>query len=204
MPPPVPQEGTALREVPAARLEFARVMHLVLRLAAADKTHSEFRGFKRPWSVRQLDFTIHLLTLPDGELASPPEGARRHGPRRAPATPPPRPRRAPAAPPPRPVAPQPQLAPRAEPLYPRQATFVSTCARGSCTRRKRSRSSLPSASRGCGRPTRWRRGCARSLTSRASRALPTCGCCRRARSCPCSARAARTPSHPRRTLPSPT
>ena len=79
------QEGTALREVPAARLEFARVMHLVLRLAAADKTHSEVRGFKRPWSVRQLDFTIHLLTLPDGELASPPEGARRLGPRRAPA-----------------------------------------------------------------------------------------------------------------------
>jgi hypothetical protein len=102
MPPPVPQEGTALREVPAARLEFARVMHLVLRLAAADKTHSEIRGFKRPWSVRQIDFTIHLLTLPDGELASPPEGARRHGLRRAPATPPPRPRRAPAAPPPRP------------------------------------------------------------------------------------------------------
>jgi hypothetical protein len=122
MPPPVPQEGTALREVPAARLEFARVMHLVLRLAAADKTHSEIRGFKRPWSVRQIDFTIHLLTLPDGELASPPEGSRRHGLRRAPATPPPRPRRAPAAPPPRPrralSRPSPSLRPGPSPCTP--------------------------------------------------------------------------------------
>ena len=84
--------------MPAARLEFARVLHVALHFASADPARCKEHGMQRPSTVCQLDSIIHGLTAPI-------DRARRASPRpAAPRRAPPRPA-APRRAPPRPAAP---------------------------------------------------------------------------------------------------
>lgn len=67
------QEKT--RDLPGARLEFARVLHLSLRWSAAD--FAQCKELNMPggaYSHNQLELLIHRLQSAHGTLRDPPEG----------------------------------------------------------------------------------------------------------------------------------